>query len=308
MSAPSFIAVDWGTSSFRLWVLSQSGVILSESRGPDGMLSAAREGFANVLDRHLYEAKAPVDLPILACGMVGARGGWMEAGYVETPAALSDIAGSAVKVDHATRDIRILPGLCQKLQGRPDVMRGEETQLLGASSAIVGNARVGNAHVVMPGTHSKWVAIEDGHVTGFSTFMTGELYDTITKHTILAAPDGVAPEGETSAAFLDAVRSAFASPGRLTSQLFAARSGQILNGISPAAALAHISGTLIGAEIGGATSSRKTGTVCLVASGRLATLYESALKAVGINFNTIDADDAVRHGLQTAAAHIWSTR
>jgi len=267
------------------------------------MLSAAKEGFSNVLDRHLYAAKASADLPILACGMVGARGGWMEAGYVETPAALSDIAGSAVKVDHATRDIRILPGMCQKLQGRPDVMRGEETQLLGASSTISGSA-----HIVMPGTHSKWVSVEDSHVTGFSTFMTGELYDTITKHTILAAPEGVAPEGATSAAFLDAVRSAFANPGRLTSQLFAARSGQILNGISPAAALAHISGTLIGAEIGGATASRKMGSVCLVASGRLATLYESAFKAIGIDFNTIDADDAVRHGLQIAAAHIWPTR
>lgn len=303
MSAPSFIAVDWGTSSFRLWVLSESGATLSESRGPDGMLSAAREGFANVLDRHLYEANAPADLPILACGMVGARGGWMEAGYVETPAPLSEIAGCAVAVSHGGRDIRILPGMCQKREGRPDVMRGEETQLLGASSTISGKA-----HVVMPGTHSKWVSVEDGIVTGFSTFMTGELYDMITKHTILAAPDGVTPEGASSAAFIDAVRAAFAQPGRLTSQLFAARSGQILNGLSPAAALAHNSGTLIGAEIGGATASTNPGTVCLVASGRLAALYQSALQTVGIDFNTIDADDAVRHGLQTAAAHIWPTR
>ena len=92
MSQPSFIGVDWGTSSFRLWVLSADGTALSESRGPDGMLFAARDGFANVLLRHLKAAKAPAELPVLVCGMAGARGGWVEAGYVETPTPLDAIA------------------------------------------------------------------------------------------------------------------------------------------------------------------------------------------------------------------------
>ena len=300
MSEASLIAVDWGTSSFRLWVLDGDGNVLSESRGADGMLFAAREGFPNVLLRHLKAAKAPADKPILVCGMAGARGGWAEAGYVETPAALSAIADRAIAAPGVKRDIRILPGLCQRAEGRPDVMRGEETQLLGAAGALVGEALV-----CMPGTHSKWVTVADAAVREFSTYMTGELYDAISRHTILAAPEKTVADGPDSPAFEAAVRSAFTEPGRLTSQLFAARSGQLLNGLTPAASLAHISGSLIGAEIGGATGGNRAVNVRLVASGRLAALYESAFRTIGIAYETIDADDAVRKGLATAARHIW---
>jgi 2-dehydro-3-deoxygalactonokinase len=301
MSEPALIAVDWGTSSFRLWVLDDEDKVVSESRGGDGMLFAAREGFANVLLRHLKAAKAPADRPILICGMAGARGGWAEAGYVDTPASLSAISERAIAAPGVKRDIRILPGLCQRLEGRPDVMRGEETQLLGAASALAGRALV-----CMPGTHSKWVTVEDGRVEGFSTYMTGELYDAISKHTILAAPDKTVAEGAESAAFKDAVRAAFAQPGRITSQLFAARSGQLLNGATPSAALAHISGTLIGAEIGGATGSDNRHRIQLVASGGLRSLYESAFRTLEMTAHTIDADDAVRKGLAIAAREIWS--
>lgn len=301
MREPTLIAVDWGTSSFRLWVLDAGQAVISESRGADGMLFAAREGFPAVLLRHLKAAKAPADKPIIVCGMAGARGGWAEAGYVETPAALSAIAEQAIPAPGVRRDIRILPGLCQKKPGQPDVMRGEETQLLGAAGALAGRQLV-----CMPGTHSKWVTVADGQVEGFSTYMTGDLFDAISKHTILAAPDKTIAEGPDSAAFRQAAVSAFETPGRVTSQLFAARSGQLLNGLAPAAALAHISGTLIGAEIGGATGSDRSHSVRLVASGRLRGLYESAFGSIGISYEAIDADDAVRKGLATAASHIWA--
>ena len=301
MSEANLIAVDWGTSSFRLWVLDSDAGVISESRGGDGMLFSALEVFSNVLLLHLKAAMAPADRPILICGMAGARGGWAEAGYVETPAELSAISQGAISAPGIKRDIRILPGLCQRMTGRPDVMRGEETQLLGAAAAITERALV-----CMPGTHSKWVTVDEGRVEGFSTYMTGELYDAITKHTILAAPDKTVGEGADSASFKDAVRAAFAQPGRVTSQLFAARSGQLLNGATPAAALAHISGTLIGAEIGGATGSDNRHKIRLVASGSMRALYESALTTVGIAHESIDADDAVRRGLATAASQIWS--
>ena len=300
MSEPKLIAVDWGTSSFRLWVLDEAGTVLAESRGHDGMLFAAREGFQNVLLRHLKASKAPAELPILICGMAGARGGWVEAGYVETPAALTDIAAKATPVTGLKRDIRILPGLCQRSADQPDVMRGEETQLLGAAAALSGDALV-----CMPGTHSKWVSIESGRVVHFATYMTGDLFEAISHHTILAAPDKTVADGPESRAFIAAARQAVANPGRLTSQLFGARSGQILNGLSASASLAHISGSLIGAEIGGAISAGAPGTIRLVASGRMRALYEAALTAAGLAFETIDADEAVRNGLRVAAGQIW---
>lgn len=303
-SHPSFVAVDWGTSSFRLWVLSSEGAIMGESRGADGMLHAAKVGFETVLEKHLRAANAPDGLPVLICGMAGARGGWVEAGYVDTPAKLSAVADHATSAPNAGRDIRILPGFCQRGGTRPDVMRGEETQLLGAAQSLTGDT-----HVCMPGTHSKWVSMSDDRVEGFSTFMTGELFDAISKHTILAVDDGTKPDGPESEAFGSAVTQAFETPGRLTSQLFAARSGQILNGMSPEASLAHISGSLIGAEIGGATGSTKPSEpVRLVASGRLRELYEAALKILQIDFKTVDADEAVRNGLIFAASHIWQER
>ena len=147
---PAFVAVDWGTSSFRLWLIGRDGRVLAERRGGDGMTTAARIGFAAVLAGHLDALQAPPDLPVLICGMAGAKQGWIEAGYLDTPAALSAIPGAAIRVPGATADIRILPGLAQRDPAAPDVIRGEETQLIGAAQDL-GD---GDHLVCMPGTHS----------------------------------------------------------------------------------------------------------------------------------------------------------
>lgn len=182
MSEPAFIAVDWGTTSFRLWLLSRSGAVLAERRSAEGMTTAMRTGFAEVLQSHLDAIGAPDNLPVLVCGMAGARQGWVEAGYIDVPASLSAVLDGAVRVPGQARDVRILPGLAQRDKNAPDVMRGEETQLLGA----LASADAGEKLVCMPGTHSKWVTVKGGDVTGFATFMTGELFEVISKQTILS--------------------------------------------------------------------------------------------------------------------------
>jgi 2-dehydro-3-deoxygalactonokinase len=303
MPEPSFVAVDWGTSSFRLWLMGRNGDVLATSRGADGMLSAQQTGFPDVLSRHLAAVSAPDHLPVIICGMAGARGGWIETGYVDTPARLDGIASGAKRVPGQARDIRILPGLAQRDRAEPDVMRGEETQLLGALSTMQSHA----ALVCMPGTHSKWVTLQGGIVSGFATYMTGELFDVISHHSILSAAvkDANALDAGNPV-FADAIRAVALHPASVTSQLFRARSGQILNGLSATDAVAHLSGTLIGAEIAGATRSLETGgTVCLVATGRLAALYEQAFQTLGIPSQTVDADDAVRQGLTLAAETLW---
>src|SRR6185295_3284527 len=121
-------------------------------------------------------------LPVIICGMAGARQGWVEAGYVDTPAPLASILKHAVAVPGQDRDIRILPGIAQRDRGAPDVMRGEETQLLGA----LGPDAADDALVCLPGTHSKWVEAKGGTVERFATFMTGELFDVVSRETILA--------------------------------------------------------------------------------------------------------------------------
>src|SRR4249920_2331486 len=132
MTSPAYIAVDWGTSSFRLWLIGEDDSILGERRSGEGMTSAAQTGFAQVLQSHLDALAAPENLPVIVCGMAGARQGWVEAGYIDTPAHLATVLERAVSVPGATRDIRILPGIAQRNPDAPDVMRGEETQLLGA--------------------------------------------------------------------------------------------------------------------------------------------------------------------------------
>jgi 2-dehydro-3-deoxygalactonokinase len=201
------------------------------------------------------------------------------------------------------RDIRILPGIAQRDAKAPDVMRGEETQLLGA----LGFEAAGEALVCMPGTHSKWVRVKDGTVAQFSTFMTGELFNAVSRETILALAVAGADDAEDVASFKAAVVAAYKAPAFAANLLFTARSRQLLFGGTPAAARETLSGTLIGAELAAGLSGPvpKAG-ITLIASGRLATLYRHAFEALSVAVQPIDADEAVRRGLSMAAAAIWT--
>jgi 2-dehydro-3-deoxygalactonokinase len=303
MTEPAYVAVDWGTSSFRLWLIDRTGAVLAERRSGEGMLAAAKTGFAAVLQSHLAAVEAPAHLPVLVCGMAGAKTGWVEAGYVDTPAPLAAVLKQAARVPGEARDIRILPGIAQRDAKAPDVMRGEETQLLGALGLDV----VGEALVCMPGTHSKWVRLKDGTVAHFSTFMTGELFSVVSGETILSLAVAGAEDAEDVASFQTAVKAAYGAPAFAANFLFGARSRQLLFGGTPAAARETLSGTLIGVELAAGLSGAvpKAG-ITLIASGRLAALYRLAFDALSVTVQPIDADEAVRRGLSMAAAAIWT--
>ena len=303
MKQAAYVAVDWGTSSFRLWLVDGDGNVLDERRSDEGMMAAAKPGFAAVLRSHLEAVSAAPGLPVIICGMAGARQGWVEAGYVDTPAPLASILKQAVTVPGQDRDIRILPGIAQRDAKAPDVMRGEETQLLGA----LGMDAAGEAIVCMPGTHSKWVRANGGTVERFATFMTGELFDAVSRHTILSHAVAGADAAEDSDAFKSAVTAALERPAFAANLLFQVRSGQLLYGGKPASAREKISGTLIGLELAAGLGREvpKSG-ITLVASGRLEMLYKLAFETAAIPVRTIGAEDAVRRGLSMAAQSIWS--
>jgi 2-dehydro-3-deoxygalactonokinase len=304
MSGPCYVAVDWGTSSFRLWLIDAAGQVLGQRRSDEGMTIAARTGFASVLQSHLDALGVAADLPVVICGMAGARQGWVEAGYIDTPAHLSDVLNGAVVVGGQARDIRILPGIAQRDVAAPDVMRGEETQLLGA----LGLDAAHEADVCMPGTHSKWVRVRGGTVERFATFMTGELFSAVARDTILSHAVAGAEEAVDSDAFRSAVVEGFAAPARAANLLFRVRSRQLLFGGSTQAARETISGTFIGVELAAGLAERERGTpVTLVASGRLQQLYQMALERLSIPLIVMDAEEAVRRGLASAAAAIWKS-
>lgn len=305
MTEPAYVAVDWGTSSFRLWLVDRDGEVLAERRSAEGMLAAAGNGFPAVLQAHLAAVGAPDHLPVLVCGMAGAKTGWVEAGYVDTPAPLEAVLKQAVRVPGEARDIRILPGIAQRDAAAPDVMRGEETQLLGS----LGLEAAGEALVCMPGTHSKWVRVRGGSVERFSTFMTGELFSAVSRETILSLAVAGADEADDVASFKAAVKAAYAAPAFAANLLFTARSRQLLFGGTPNAARETLSGTLIGAELAaGLSSAVPRAGVTLIASGRLAALYRHAFDALSVMVQPLDADEAVRRGLSMAAAAIWTKK
>ena len=299
---PAFVTVDWGTSSFRGWLMSAKGEAIAESRGGEGMLHCVTSGFAPVLRDHLARLGAPDGLPVLICGMAGARQGWREAPYLKTPTRLDALHEGAIRVD-APGDIRILPGIAQARADRPDVMRGEETQLLGVTEADF------TGLVCIPGTHSKWIRIEQGHVVEFSTYMTGELFSVISQHSILA--HAIETDGSSqadSSPFREGLAAALAAPSGLSASLFRLRAAQLLGFEQRSDGAARLSGLLIGTEIADVRHQYGVQALRLIAAGQLGRLYEAALTAQGFDVTAVDAEQASRLGLSKAAMNIWGAQ
>ena len=280
--APALVSVDWGTSAFRARLAAADGGALDAVEaevGAVGLGSGAHEAF---LETQIggWTRRFP-GLPVVMSGMVGARQGWMEAPYVPCPAGAAEIA-IALTTLPATRVGRVfvVPGLAGRdTRGAPDVMRGEETQILGALSAG-GRA---DGLFVLPGTHSKWVRVEAGRIVDFATFMTGEVFAALKDHTILgrlmAPATQVASAGDGFARGL-AAAAALEQPGNLLHAVFMTRTLGLFDEL-PAAALAeYLSGLLIGAEmLAGARGAREA---VVIGSPGLSARYRAAGAALGI--------------------------
>ena len=304
---PAVAVADWGTTRLRVWLLDGAGAVVGERRSDEGLLSAQPDRFGEILERQLADMGAPAALPAVICGMAGSRQGWTEVPYVDVPAALGTIFASAARVPGVTRDVRIVPGLAQRDAARPDVMRGEETQLAGAMARLA----AGRHLACMPGTHSKWVEIRDGTVAGFQTFMTGELFSVLSAQSILRHSIGEETQvAAVSPAFAGWCKDALDSPAPIELNLFRIRAATLLQDLQPRDAAAALSGVLIGAEIAAARArfAVEGNPVSLVASGAMHDLYATALRLAGFAVISVDADEAVRKGLAEAARHLGIDR
>ncbi|MCQ4162488.1 2-dehydro-3-deoxygalactonokinase [Roseomonas sp. GC11] len=286
---PALIALDWGTSSFRAFLMDASGTVLAQAAGPEGILHLPRpgaEGFAEVLAARCgpWLARWP-GLPVVAGGMVGSAQGWREAPYAPCPADPATLARAAVEAT-TPAGVRVLiaPGLLHAPPGAPpDVMRGEEIQIAGALRAQP--ALAARARFILPGTHSKWVELEEGRITGFATYMTGELFAVLRHHSLLGRlMTEVAPGAEeAAAAFAQGLDLARASgPGDLPHQIFAARSLGLTGRMAPAALAEFLSGLLIGHEVvSGLARTEGTAPLVLIGEAGLCRRYATALAAFG---------------------------
>jgi 2-dehydro-3-deoxygalactonokinase len=232
--------------------------------------------------------------------MVGSTIGWREVPYLSCPARPAAIARAALRFEAEGRPVFIVPGLsCRNATDAPDVMRGEETQILG-TLRLHPELGHGKRLCCLPGTHTKWVWIEDGAVANFQTALSGELFELLSRHSVLARGSGKVDV--QSAAFLKGVDFARSqAEATLLHTLFSTRARQVTGEMAKADAASYLSGLLIGSDVGGAVGSAlslfSAGSVILICAPALAALYGKALAHYGLGSRAIDGDRAALAGL-----------
>lgn len=277
VSEPTLIGVDWGTTSLRAFLIDTDGQVVDDAASPDGIMQMSGKSFEAVLDRLIGHWIEQSNLPILASGMVTSRNGWIETPYESIPLGAYNLAQTLVPFEtNGGARLHFVTGASVEHVSGPDVMRGEETQIIGASALGI---NVGT--FVMPGTHSKWVQVADGKIVDFSTYMTGEIFKALKEHTIL----GTLMEDYDFdlLAFESGVTAGLDSNANLLHQLFHVRTLPLLDKLPKTAASDYLSGLLIGTEVAAAANKIKTyEAVTLIGRGDLTERYEVALRLAGL--------------------------
>ncbi|MBC8996229.1 2-dehydro-3-deoxygalactonokinase [Pseudomonas sp. N40(2020)] len=309
------IALDWGTTSLRAYKLAAGGVVLEQRSLSSGIMQLPKtprvingrecaDGFELAFDEACGDwLNAQPDLPVIACGMVGSAQGWREAAYCETPANVANL-GNSLQTVVSLRGTRvyIVPGVIQRSR-LPNVMRGEETQVLGVLQNLPVEA--GNEVLIgLPGSHSKWVEVVDGRITHFDTFMTGEVFAVLSDHSILGRTQqqGATFDGQ---AFDRGVQVALSADGELgvLSTLFSARTLGLTGELSPTAQADYLSGLMIGHELAALATVQRhrrnsvhLPSIVLIGNAQLCARYSRALDACGFAKVTL-AEQATERGL-----------
>jgi len=322
-TAPAVILADWGTTALRVWDRFEDGSTVLRVSGQFGLLSS-RSPPAVFGD--LVRPRADADAtPVLVCGMVGSRNGWMEVPYLPCPAALDDLSSALVSVPDVA-NVHIVPGVAITRSGIPgpgqhDVMRGEETQVLG----LVADQRhvSGERLVCLPGTHTKWAVWSSGKLTGFHTVMTGELFGLMQKHSLLGSlmetvekPDAASGAAD-SVGFRAGLRRA-ADPGPLAALLFSVRADALAGTMARHQLAAYLSGILIGRDVREMLALLQPSCpVDVIAAEPLAARYAEALAWFGSQAKLHDSEAvtvaglaaiATAAGLSRGAPPPWPTR
>jgi 2-dehydro-3-deoxygalactonokinase len=291
-----WIALDWGTSHLRAWIMGASAQVMERRESDAGMGNLRPDQFEGAL---LDLAGDCLDhnrvTPVIACGMAGSRQGWAEAAYRAVPCTppgaelMTQVQGTDARIN-----VYILPGVKQALPA--DVMRGEETQIAG----FLTREPKFDGVLCLPGTHSKWARISAGEIVSFQSFMTGEMFALLSEHSVLR--HSVVTEDWNETAFTSAIDDAMSRPQALAGQLFALRAGSLIADLDAASARARLSGLLIGIELAAARPYWLGQDIAVLGTDALARAYSRALSAQGCIARAVAADDMTLAGLSAA----WS--
>ncbi|EOY5724313.1 2-dehydro-3-deoxygalactonokinase [Enterobacter cloacae] len=283
-----YIAIDWGSTNLRAWLCqgeqclesrqSAAGVTRLNGKSPEAVLAEVTQNWRDSAT------------PVVMAGMVGSNVGWKIAPYLPVPAHFSAIGEQLTSVGD---NIWIIPGLCVSRDDNHNVMRGEETQLLGARTLSPSSV------YVMPGTHCKWVQADAEQIHDFRTVMTGELHHLLLAHSLVGA--GLPEQAPSAAAFSAGLARGIASPDVLP-QLFEVRASHVLGNLPREQVSEFLSGLLIGAEV--ASMREFVGheqAVTIVAGAALTSRYEQAFRAIGREVSTVSGDTAFQAGIRSIA-------
>ena len=291
----TFLAVDWGTTNLRAWVVGPDGRPTAHKAFALGVSHLAPGEAATRFRQEVRPALGAEDLPALITGMAGSNIGWMEVAYADCPADASALARGIVAVPDEAPYVGIVPGLRGSGVYGPDVMRGEETQLIGWLAQDPAR-REGPQVICHPGTHAKWVLAVDGRIERFVTAMTGELFALLTQHSVLKGAEGDAD----GPAFDDGLEAA-GDGAALAARLFTARSRVVGGGgLRAEEVRAYLSGLLIGADVAATPpllGAPAGAPVSIVGDSRLCAQYQRALAHRGIEARVHDGEGAVLSGL-----------
>ena len=289
-----WIAIDWGSSNLRVWALNNNNAILDSILSNDGMLGLASNEFEPLLFEKISKwGVGDANIPILCCGMVGAKQGWVEAPYASIPYNLMQEADNVkVSCSDDRLNVRILGGLRQ--DNPADVMRGEETQIRGFLS-IFSNF---DGIICLPGTHTKWVHVSAGEVISFRTFMSGELFDLLSKYSVLT--HSVKSDDWNDKEFRSAVSESISNPQKIFSDFFKLRADHLLKQVEQSELRSKLSGYIIGAELAGAKPYWLGQNVVILGNDNLSKIYKTALEGQGIFAQEIDATECTLNGLAQA--------
>jgi 2-dehydro-3-deoxygalactonokinase len=290
--ADGFIAVDWGTTNRRAYRLDPAGKCEDEFEDGKGVLSVPPDGFPAAV-AEIRERLG--DKPLLLAGMVGSNKGWIEAPYVPCPAGIDELAEKLVWPSEREA---IVPGVSYLGQGRADVMRGEEVQLLGGVAA----GTVANDGLVChPGTHNKWALLRNGIIHTFGTVMTGELFSLLKEHSILA--DLLKGPVDANQAFREGVRFGL-DRDMLPAALFGVRAGVLLGQRRKEDAASYVSGLLIGTDVRIGLTWPLSTQISIMGREELTSLYAAAIEEAGREANELDGEQCFLAGIRAIATRI----
>jgi 2-dehydro-3-deoxygalactonokinase len=297
----AFLALDWGTTNLRAWVVSEGGEAGPALELPRGVSKLGPGEPAICLRDVVRPALKAEHLPAVICGMAGSTLGWVEVPYSDCPADAASLATGLHWIEGEDPPVAIVPGLRGPgLDGGPDVMRGEETQVIGWLAQDPSRCR-GRYVLCHPGTHAKWVLVEDGRIVRFITAMTGELFSVLTRHSVLRCEEGP----EDTQAFAQGLEVA-GDGSALAARLFTARARVVGGGdLKPQAVRSFLSGLLIGSEVASTPALLQVGPlspIALIGDAKLCDAYATAMTRLGLQSQFFDGEAAVLAGLTSILA------